>query len=210
MCRAEDEEDIRAATQAKAEQVAELAEFNENDGFPAADGEEAGRPGAEDEEMSRAEQEIAALVEQVSVGSTSSQPHPPQLLPLDSATFFLSSLVKIIKGDGPWAPGPYIHHRCSSPQLTPIERYAMKFLEASLEEVSREELKQAEVSMGVGIKVESGCFPPTPHAACLPLTTPWALFLVGASGSCPQGPGPSEGGGVPPTPGGGGGARGWG
>lgn len=92
LCRAEDEEDIRAATQAKAEQVAELAEFNENDVFPAGDGEEAGRPGAEDEEMSRAEQEIAALVE----------------------------------------------------QLTPIERYAMKFLEASLEEVSREELKQAE------------------------------------------------------------------
>nr|XP_027804562.1 helicase SRCAP [Marmota flaviventris] len=92
LCRAEDEEDIRAATQAKAEQVAELAEFNENDGFLAGEGEEAGRPGAEDEEMSRAEQEIAALVE----------------------------------------------------QLTPIERYAMKFLEASLEEVSREELKQAE------------------------------------------------------------------
>ncbi|XP_058425581.1 helicase SRCAP isoform X2 [Diceros bicornis minor] len=92
LCRAEDEEDIRAATQAKAEQVAELAEFNENDGFPAVEGEEAGRPGPEDEEMSRAEQEIAALVE----------------------------------------------------QLTPIERYAMKFLEASLEEVSREELKQAE------------------------------------------------------------------
>ncbi|XP_075420885.1 helicase SRCAP isoform X1 [Tenrec ecaudatus] len=92
LCRAEDEEDIRAATQAKAEQVAELAEFNENEGFPAGEGEEASRPGAEDEEMSRAEQEIAALVE----------------------------------------------------QLTPIERYAMKFLEASLEEVSREELKQAE------------------------------------------------------------------
>jgi hypothetical protein len=35
----------------------------------------------------------------------------------------------------------------SSLQLTPIERYAMKFLEASLEEVSREELKQAEVSL---------------------------------------------------------------
>lgn len=92
LCRAEDEEDIRAATQAKAEQVAELAEFNENDGFPAGEGEETSRPGAEDEEMSRAEQEIAALVE----------------------------------------------------QLTPIERYAMKFLEASLEEISREELKQAE------------------------------------------------------------------
>ncbi|KAK7812072.1 hypothetical protein U0070_004533 [Myodes glareolus] len=92
LCRAEDEEDIRAATQAKAEQVAELAEFNENDGFPAGEGEETSRPGAEEEEMSRAEQEIAALVE----------------------------------------------------QLTPIERYAMKFLEASLEEISREELKQAE------------------------------------------------------------------
>lgn len=90
LCRAEDEEDIRAATQAKAEQVAELAEFNENEGFPSGEGEETSRP--EDEEMSRAEQEIAALVE----------------------------------------------------QLTPIERYAMKFLEASLEEVSREELKQAE------------------------------------------------------------------
>ncbi|EHB14367.1 Helicase SRCAP [Heterocephalus glaber] len=92
LCRAEDEEDIRAATQAKAEQVAELAEFNENDGFAVGEGEEASRVGADDEEMSRAEQEIAALVE----------------------------------------------------QLTPIERYAMKFLEASLEEVSREELKQAE------------------------------------------------------------------
>uniref|UniRef100_A0A8C5KIN7 Snf2-related CREBBP activator protein n=1 Tax=Jaculus jaculus TaxID=51337 RepID=A0A8C5KIN7_JACJA len=92
LCRAEDEEDIRAATQAKAEQVAELAEFNETEGFPSGEGEEVSRPGVEDEEMSRAEQEIAALVE----------------------------------------------------QLTPIERYAMKFLEASLEEVSREELKQAE------------------------------------------------------------------
>lgn len=72
LCRAEDEEDIRAATQAKAEQVAELAEFNENDAFPAGEGEEASRPGpgAEDEEMSRAEQEIAALVEQVCVRST--------------------------------------------------------------------------------------------------------------------------------------------
>lgn len=31
------------------------------------------------------------------------------------------------------------------PQLTPIERYAMNFLEASLEDVCKEELKQAEV-----------------------------------------------------------------
>lgn len=30
-------------------------------------------------------------------------------------------------------------------QLTPIERYAMNFLEASLEEICKEELKQAEV-----------------------------------------------------------------
>lgn len=30
-------------------------------------------------------------------------------------------------------------------QLTPIERYAMNFLEASLEDVCKEELKQAEV-----------------------------------------------------------------
>lgn len=76
LCRAEDEEDIRAATQAKAEQVAELAEFNENEGFPAGEGEEASRPAAEDEEISRAEQEIAALVEQVSVGLSSCQRHP--------------------------------------------------------------------------------------------------------------------------------------
>ena len=62
----------------------------------------------------------------------------------------LSSLVKIIKGDGPWLPSSYVHHRFSFPQLTPIERYAMKFLEASLEEVSREELKQAEVSISRG------------------------------------------------------------
>lgn len=60
LCRAEDEEDIVAASQAKAEQVAELAEFNES--IPLDDGGE-GRE--EEEELSRAEQEIAALVEQV-------------------------------------------------------------------------------------------------------------------------------------------------
>ncbi|XP_041094670.1 helicase SRCAP [Polyodon spathula] len=89
LCKAEDEEDIRAASQAKAEQVAELAEFNEN--IPLEEGGEgAGRD--EDEELSRAEQEIAALVD----------------------------------------------------QLTPIERYAMNYLEATLEDVCKEELKQAE------------------------------------------------------------------
>nr|XP_028560870.1 helicase SRCAP isoform X1 [Podarcis muralis] len=88
LCKAEDPEDIRAATQAKAEQVAELAEFNENIPLDTED-----RPSREEEEeMSKAEQEIASLVE----------------------------------------------------QLTPIERYAMNFLEASLEDISREELKQAE------------------------------------------------------------------
>ncbi|KAK1793946.1 hypothetical protein P4O66_010859, partial [Electrophorus voltai] len=87
LCRAEDEEDIVAASQAKAEQVAELAEFNEN--IPLDDGESREQ---EEEELSKAEQEIAALVE----------------------------------------------------QLTPIERYAMNFLEASLEDICKEELKQAE------------------------------------------------------------------
>lgn len=79
--RAEDEEDTLAASLVKAEQVADLAEFNENVPLE-----------PEEEEQNRVEQEISALVE----------------------------------------------------QLTPIERYAMYFLEASLEEVSREELKQAE------------------------------------------------------------------
>ncbi|TSK14700.1 Helicase domino [Bagarius yarrelli] len=87
LCRAEDEEDIVAASQAKAEQVAELAEFNEN--IPLDDNESRDQ---EEEELSKAEQEIAALVE----------------------------------------------------QLTPIERYAMNFLEASLEDICKEELKQAE------------------------------------------------------------------
>ncbi|XP_053908994.1 helicase SRCAP [Cuculus canorus] len=87
LCGAEDPEDIRAASQAQAERVAAMAEFNEN--FSP----EEERGGTEpEEELSKAEQEIAALVE----------------------------------------------------QLTPIERYAMNFLEASLEDVSREELKQAE------------------------------------------------------------------
>ncbi|XP_041433346.1 helicase SRCAP isoform X2 [Xenopus laevis] len=81
LCRAEDEEDTLAASLVRAEQVADLAEFNENAPLE-----------AEEEEQSRAEQEINALVE----------------------------------------------------QLTPIERYAMYFLEASLEDISREELKQAE------------------------------------------------------------------
>lgn len=61
LCKAEDPEDIRAATQAKAEQVAELAEFNENIPLDADDRP----PRDDDEEMSKAEQEIAALVEQV-------------------------------------------------------------------------------------------------------------------------------------------------
>ncbi|XP_067286136.1 helicase SRCAP isoform X2 [Pseudorasbora parva] len=87
LCRAEDEEDIVAASQAKAEQVAELAEFNEN--IPLDDGDSRDQ---EEEELSKAEQEIATLVE----------------------------------------------------QLTPIERYAMNFLEASLEDICKEELKQAE------------------------------------------------------------------
>ncbi|XP_071987689.1 helicase SRCAP isoform X2 [Engystomops pustulosus] len=81
LCGAEDEEDTLAASLVRAEQVADLAEFNENVPLE-----------PEEEEPSRAEQEISALVE----------------------------------------------------QLTPIERYAMCFLEASLEEVSKEELKQAE------------------------------------------------------------------
>lgn len=49
-----------AASQAKAEQVAELAEFNEN--IPLDDGDSRDQ---EEEELSKAEQEIAALVEQV-------------------------------------------------------------------------------------------------------------------------------------------------
>ncbi|XP_059976009.1 helicase SRCAP isoform X3 [Mesoplodon densirostris] len=147
LCRAEDEEDIRAATQAKAEQVAELAEFNENDGFPAADGEEAGRPGAEDEEMSRAEQEIAALVE----------------------------------------------------QLTPIERYAMKFLEASLEEVSREELKQAEEQVEAARKdldqakeEKAGILPPVTPSSQTGLNQPHPLpsFWGSSDGGWPPNPTP--------------------
>ncbi|XP_044159841.1 helicase SRCAP isoform X2 [Bufo gargarizans] len=81
LCGAEDEEDTLAASLVRAEQVADLAEFNENVPLD-----------PEEEEQSRAEQEISALVE----------------------------------------------------QLTPIERYAMYYLEASLEEISKEELKQAE------------------------------------------------------------------
>jgi len=49
-----------AASQAKAEQVAELAEFNEN--IPLDDGDSRDQ---EEEELSKAEQEINALVEQV-------------------------------------------------------------------------------------------------------------------------------------------------
>ncbi|XP_061087255.1 helicase SRCAP isoform X2 [Conger conger] len=92
LCRAEDEEDIVAASQAKAEQVAELAEFNESIPFEETGEAVVREQQQEEEELSKAEQEIAAVVE----------------------------------------------------QLTPIERYAMNFLEASLEDVCKEELKQAE------------------------------------------------------------------
>lgn len=64
---------------------------------------------------------------------------------------------------GLWVSGPSADLHCSVWQLTPIERYAMKFLEASLEEVSREELKQAEVSMlGVGACSRKLLIPPRP------------------------------------------------
>ena len=52
-----------AASQAKAEQVAELAEFNES--IPLDDGGEGMGREQEEEELSKAELEIAALVEQV-------------------------------------------------------------------------------------------------------------------------------------------------
>lgn len=55
---AEDEPDVQAAKTAKAEAAAELAEFDEN--IPIEEGEAA-------EEMSKAEQEVAHLMEQVSV-----------------------------------------------------------------------------------------------------------------------------------------------
>uniref|UniRef100_A0A8C9W8P2 Snf2-related CREBBP activator protein n=1 Tax=Scleropages formosus TaxID=113540 RepID=A0A8C9W8P2_SCLFO len=113
LCRAEDEEDIVAASQAKAEQVAELAEFNES--IPLEEGSEGMGREQEEEELSKAEQEIAALVE----------------------------------------------------QLTPIERYAMNFLEASLEDVCKEELKQAEEQVeaarkGLDQAKEEGLKLPTP------------------------------------------------
>lgn len=52
--RAEDEEDTLAASLVKAEQVADLAEFNENVPLE-----------PEEEEQNRVEQEISALVEKV-------------------------------------------------------------------------------------------------------------------------------------------------
>ncbi|XP_058868222.1 helicase SRCAP [Acipenser ruthenus] len=123
LCKAEDEEDIRAASQAKAEQVAELAEFNEN--IPLEEGGEgAGRD--EDEELSRAEQEIAALVD----------------------------------------------------QLTPIERYAMNYLEATLEDVCKEELKQAEEQVEAArkdldqAKEEVLCLAPSEEDEAPPEETP--------------------------------------
>lgn len=59
LCGAEDEEDTLAASLVRAEQVADLAEFNENVPLE-----------PEEEEQSRAEQEISALVEQVGLGMT--------------------------------------------------------------------------------------------------------------------------------------------
>ncbi|XP_048149418.1 helicase SRCAP-like, partial [Corvus hawaiiensis] len=61
LCGAEDPEDIRAASQAQAEHVAALAEFSES---LSPEDERGGADGPE-EELSKAEQEIAALVEQL-------------------------------------------------------------------------------------------------------------------------------------------------
>uniref|UniRef100_A0A672QWY8 Helicase SRCAP-like n=1 Tax=Sinocyclocheilus grahami TaxID=75366 RepID=A0A672QWY8_SINGR len=96
LCRAEDEEDIVAASQAKAEQVAELAEFNEN--IPLDDGDSRDQ---EEEELSKAEQEIAALVEQVAMIVI------PFLYRQDQA----SSPLQISPGRG--------HHPCSPAHHSP-------------------------------------------------------------------------------------------
>lgn len=44
------------------------------------------------------------------------------------------------------------------PQLTPIERYAMNFLEASLEDICKEELKQAEVNIRFPLKYQDNVY----------------------------------------------------
>lgn len=73
-----------------------------------------------------------------------------------------------VMGTNSWIPPP---------QLTPIERYAMYYLEASLEEVSKEELKQAEVS--------DRSTSPSPHNGSSALMGVFLSFPSGAGRSCP-------------------------
>ena len=67
MCAAEDETDIQAANVVKAEQKAELAEFDENIPW---DEREAELKREKDEELSKVEQELAMLEKEVLCFST--------------------------------------------------------------------------------------------------------------------------------------------
>lgn len=69
-----------------------------------------------------------------------------------SVTHYNACVWTLVERRSGWALGA-LGSSLLLPQLTPIERYAMKFLEASLEEVTREELKQAEVSSSGGGKL---------------------------------------------------------
>ncbi|XP_014817505.1 PREDICTED: helicase SRCAP-like [Calidris pugnax] len=152
LCGAEDPEDIRAASQAQAERVAAMAEFSES----LSPEEERGGPEPE-EELSKAEQEIAALVEQVGTQALCGAEDPEDIRAASQAQAErVAAMAEFSESLSPEEErgGPEPEEELSKAeqeiaalveQLTPIERYAMNFLEASLEDISREELKQAEV-----------------------------------------------------------------
>jgi len=124
--KAEDEEDIRAASQAKAEQVAELAEFNEN--IPL-DGEDSSTR-EEDEELSKAEQEIAALVEQVNGAAQRRLELPCSFLPHPLPPPPLSLSLSLSQTPSPpfyrmfvptWKPAPRLSRPTAREAIQPIE-----------------------------------------------------------------------------------------
>lgn len=100
----EDDQDVQAARTAKAEAVADLAEFDENIPLDEQDKEK-------EPEMSKAEQEVENLIKQVI-----------------TIFAFVSRFYNFF----------------CSPQLTPIERYAMRFIEETEIAWSAEQLAAAE------------------------------------------------------------------
>jgi len=138
-----------AATLVKAEQKAELAEFDET--IPWDEREAEARK--EEEEMSRAEMELAMLDKEVRDDLSTFWPSFHGLLMQLSLSLVSDPLSLCLTLPSAFQVSVWLARHLTSYvvlfQLTPIERYAVGMMEAQMEDEVAEELKMAEVLCGL-------------------------------------------------------------